>query len=833
MASAPFGTVLRHIFQRMGTSPGADPTDDGLLARFTTDRDEAAFAELVRRHGPMVLGVCKRILRDPNDADDAFQATFLVLARKATPLDGRRPLACWLFTVARNLALNHRLAAARRRAREKEARAMRSTEPGEQTAWDDMGEVLDAELGRLPEKYRAPLILCHLQGLTHEAAARELGWPAGSLAKRLTRGLELLRERLVGRGLALPAAGLAALIGEHASAAVSPSLVIQISRAASLYALGQATQGLVSTSASALAEGALPALFFPRWKVAAAVLFAISVLGAGAAVLGHRSELPPVATPAVPQDKRAAPPATADPRDQDVRRRLARVVVLERGIDPNTPLKDALEYLTKRFDLEFRVDEKAFAAAGVEAVDERTVSLPRLAVPLGTILRLLLRQIDPDNGQVSGYRIEQGVVVLAPAFYDTAEERFPRGLPQRLFQPVRCDREPYDQTLADALTAYGKLYGQKLVLDHKAFAEVGEPDPDRYPLAGRGRELAEEPCLLEILNLILWQVDGPTWKSYLRVQDGALEITAAKHDSAQAKMLAAHREMIDEYWGMWTGTPRGDVTLRQKVLLDKGIDPNTPLIDVLEFLSDRWDLTIVVDELAFAGAGIENVREFPVQLEPQRTTIPLEKALRRILDQVKTDTYTAGFVCREGYFEIIPEHNQLRQKKPLEARHLDQLWQDLAARSEGRSRLAVQTLAQAPREALPYLKVRLKPGGPPERDRGARARKLVAELDSDQFAVRERATEELEKWEYDAIPVLRERLAEKPSLEVVRRIERILQKLGAQSPNPELARTLRSVRVLEAIGTREAQQVLETLASGEPEGLPTRAARAALERIRP
>src|SRR5262249_18392361 len=163
---------------------------------------------------------------------------------------------------------------------------------------------------------------------------------------------------------------------------------------------------------------------------------------------------------------------------------------------------------------------------------------------------------EPLDGRVGAYRIEQGAVVLAPAFREAPDDRFPRGLPQRLFQARRCDRAPYDMTLADGLAHYGKLYGQNLILDRKAFAAIGEPD--RYPLAGRGRELSEEPCLLEVLQLIFWQVDGPDWQCFLQVRDDAIAITAARRESAEAKALAPHQEMIGEYWGLWTGTPRMD-----------------------------------------------------------------------------------------------------------------------------------------------------------------------------------------------------------------------------------------------------------------------------------
>jgi RNA polymerase sigma factor (sigma-70 family) len=831
MASAPFGAVMRHLFQRLGARPAADPSDAGLLAQFATERDEAAFAELVRRHGPLVLGVCRRVLRDADAADDVFQAAFLVLARKAGSLDGRRPLGCWLYTVARNLALKHRLADARRQAREKEAGAMRNSPSSDQTDQREAAAVLDAELGQLPEKYRAPLVLCHLQGLTHEAAARELGWPAGSIAKRLARGLDLLRDRLTGRGIALPATGLAALLGEHVSAAVSPALVVQLSRAAVLYAAGQATAGLVSTSAAALADSALPALVLFRWKLTAAVLLGLGVLGAGAAVFGHRAEPAEVASAPVPEEP--PPPAPEeDPRDRELRRRLARTVHLDKGIDLDTPLQDALDVIADRHELKVRLDRDAFAAAGVVAVDESLVGLPRLQLPLGTVLCLILRQIEPRDGRVAGYRLEQGVLVIAPLFLENQpSERFPRGLPERLFKPVRCARLPFDMTLGEAVEFYGKLYGQKIVLDQQAFAAGGEANADQYPLAGRGRELPEAPCLLEILDLILWQTDGANWKSCFHVRDGAIEITAAKRETAQAQQLTAHQDTIREYWELWKSLPGLGGQLGQRVNLDKGIDANTALKDALDFLCDRYDLSLFVDESAFTAVGLTKVVEHPVRLEPV-LGVPLETVLRRLLDQVKNDHFTASLVQREGFLEIVPEYNQLRQKKPLEAQHLDRLWKDLGNPNGGVARLAVRTLAQAPQEALPFLKERIKPPAAKDPKLAERIRLLVADLDSDKFAVRQQATEGLVKLGAAALPALHHRLMGAPSLEVRTRIEQILERLG-DFPKAELVRPLRAVRVLEALGTPTARQLLETLADGDRDAPLTHAARAALDRLKP
>src|SRR5581483_8688710 len=213
--------VLRHVRALVGP-PSGEPSDRLLLARFARSREQAAFAEIVRRHGPLVWGVCRRLLRQEQDAEDAFQATFLVLARKAGALRWRESVGGWLHEVARRTALKAR-AAARRHDGERQADAMRHARETAPAAAPELREVLDAELAGLPNHYREPLLLCCVQGLTNAEAARRLGCPAGTVKSRLARGRELLRDRLVRRGVALPAGALAALLAGHAAA---PSAVL-------------------------------------------------------------------------------------------------------------------------------------------------------------------------------------------------------------------------------------------------------------------------------------------------------------------------------------------------------------------------------------------------------------------------------------------------------------------------------------------------------------------------------------------------------------------------------------------------------------------------------
>jgi RNA polymerase sigma factor (sigma-70 family) len=285
-----------HLFSRLLGSLTAPCTGDGeLLDAFVRRRDEKAFEELVRRHGPMVLGLCRRLLHDPHAADDAFQVTFLTLACKASSLRRGQALPAWLHRVAFRIALRIRSRGRRTAEVERKAVAVSPPDSAAEVAWGELPAVLDEELQRLPESLRGPLVLCGLEGKTHEEAARELGWPAGSLSKRLARGRELLRQRLARRGFALGAA--AALLGE-ATAAVPEGLLHKTTHGAAAVAAGRMTE--LPAATAALLREVLGTMFRTRLKVAVLVLLAVLV--APAVGLGLFALL------------RAAPPAT--PRDE-------------------------------------------------------------------------------------------------------------------------------------------------------------------------------------------------------------------------------------------------------------------------------------------------------------------------------------------------------------------------------------------------------------------------------------------------------------------------------------------------------------------------------------
>jgi RNA polymerase sigma factor (sigma-70 family) len=318
---------LGHLWRLLsGPHWALDETDDELMRRYLQHRDEGTFEALVRRHAALVFGVCRRVLRDSAAAEDAFQATFLLLLRKADTIRRREALACWLYGVAYRVAVRARVNERRRRQKEKEAAAMKPVPAGAEVDGLEARELLDQEISRLPEKYRAPLILCYLQGQTHEEAARHLGWPSGTVKGRLVRAREVLRGRLGRRGLAVPAGAWVALLAEQASAAPT-SWVAATLLAVHLWTKGQTAAGAFSANAVALAEGVMRSMFLKKVMTRGAILVAGFILlgvGAGAAAFGGRGAEPrqaaglPVPVSPKVATKDLAPTAKGQPVQQAV-----------------------------------------------------------------------------------------------------------------------------------------------------------------------------------------------------------------------------------------------------------------------------------------------------------------------------------------------------------------------------------------------------------------------------------------------------------------------------------------------------------------------------------
>jgi RNA polymerase sigma factor (sigma-70 family) len=330
MNSAQATIVLRYLRRLGSRHPAGQPTDSELLARFTATRDGAAFEELVQRHGPMVLGVCRSVLGHEQDAEDAFQATFLVLARQAGAIRRGQALPAFLYEVAHRVAVQTRAAACRRRVREQRVSERAPADHFLDMTLRDLQRVLHEELRRLPERYRLPLVLCYLEGHTQAEAAAQLGLNKATFRGRLDRGRERLRRRLIQRGVA-PAATLGAAELLLHPPAVTAALVGSVVGAAA----GEATLTVAS-----LARDVSQSLSAMKVKLAVVVLLAVGLI-AGAAVLVQQK---PVAQQPEPPPLQGAGRQPSRDQDRDL------VTYGGRVLDPEgRPIRDARVYLFDSF----------------------------------------------------------------------------------------------------------------------------------------------------------------------------------------------------------------------------------------------------------------------------------------------------------------------------------------------------------------------------------------------------------------------------------------------------------------------------------------------------
>jgi hypothetical protein len=600
----------------------------------------------------------------------------------------------------------------------------------------------------------------------------------------------------------------------------------------------------------------------------------------------------------------ALPAASADANEADyVADKLEQPINLDRGIPANTPLHCALKFLGERHHLTIRLDQKAFEAAGEEEIEAMLVQVPRMVgVRLGVVLRELLGQIVLGDGRVAGLQVRNGVVEVVPQdALDPEEPWVPRSLRRRLLRPVVWDQDiPEGTPLPEALEMIGRRYSEKFTIDIKAFEVTGAPLPEkvRVPLMElKGAEVS----LAEILDWLMemrrlrsryYRQTGlengrsrvpPTvalrrrplgradrirriqpndYLVYYRVMPQGIELTAVNANSPEAFALFKSLDAVRRLGNLVHGEPdpaafvaslKLSRQLARPVNLDVAVNANTRLRDALEYIADKFDLTLIIDTNAFSAVGIDKVEERTVQLAKQKD-VPLSVLLDQLLDQVHKGDWKASWIIRRDYVELTPELASIYSKKPLTREQLDRLWHDLAGGDQflipgllGRLRYQIgpdglvagkqfqvyqasQALLRHPHQATALLGERLKPPPPPDPKEVAEARRWAKDLDSAQFAARQKATEELDKLGRAAIPALRERLKNQPALELSKRVETLLKKL--EPPPEERLRTLRALRLLEEIGTPECERVLEMLARGEPDAWQTEKAKSALERFR-
>jgi RND family efflux transporter MFP subunit len=325
MARRSLSTLVRYLRQLTDSAGGNGASDAELLECYVRHRDEAAFELLLWRHGTLVFNVCRRILPREQDAEDAFQATFLAFVRKAASISRRGSIASWLYKVAFRVSLAAKAKARKIAVQETSGCDKQAVAAAADSMWQELRPILDEEVNRLPERLRRPFVLCYLEGKTNEEAARQLGCPTGTIFSRLARGREMLRRRLQHRGVSLTVATLTTVLWQRGAEAVPPALLMTNTvRIALLFAAGQSVDG-PSAQAATLAEGVLRTMYVTKLKLAVVMLFVV-IIAAGGVWTHDRTGAPQAEARA--EDP---PPKPAGGEKKDAKPVLVKVVKPKQG----------------------------------------------------------------------------------------------------------------------------------------------------------------------------------------------------------------------------------------------------------------------------------------------------------------------------------------------------------------------------------------------------------------------------------------------------------------------------------------------------------------------
>ncbi len=524
MARRTLLAVVRYLQRLTSPANASGLSDAELLERYVRQRDEAAFELLLWRHGVLVLNVCRRVLHREQDAEDAFQATFLAFVRKAPTIIRHGSISSWLYKVAYRVALEARARAQKRSAREQpggEALAIqRPPDPG----WDEVRPILDEEVNRLPERLRRAFVLCYLEGKTNEEAARLLGCRPGTIFSRLSRGREMLRRRLVRRGVTLSTAVLTAALWQHAAEAVPTApLVTATLRAALLFAAGPAVGG-VSVQVTTLAEGVLRTMFITKLKMAALTVFVVGLLAAGGVFTQHALKAAPQ-----PEAKKEAPllPPNVGVKVED---KKASVRIIH-------PTPGGLEHTT-------RLTGHVRASAQQQVYAAVSGYLKRQPVDIGDRVKKgqLLAEVDAPllrkeaEQTAAAVALAKGQVREAAARVATAEAEREAAIHQ--IKALERKRNS-DKAYLVFRQAQAKRY-EELLKERSIDARLVDEQENRREAASQAVQAAEEALTSARANIAVADSKIESAKAALESAKISATITQITHDKAQIQTSFMH-----------------------------------------------------------------------------------------------------------------------------------------------------------------------------------------------------------------------------------------------------------------------------------------------------
>jgi RNA polymerase sigma factor (sigma-70 family) len=840
-------SLILQLIRRVHRDPRVEGSaDQDLLRRFVGERDEAAFETLLRRHGAMVLDVCRGVLGNEADVEDAFQATFLILARRAESIRKGASLACWLHGVAYRTALRARADCARRQRHEARTSPRCTTTDPDELTWREIRRVVHEELDRLPERHRTALVLCYLQGKTQDEAAVELGLPKGTLKGHLERGRSRLHARLVRRGLGPGAVlALAAWPASAKAAGLSHPLDCAIVKTATAFAAGKAGVSDVSPNVAALSEGMVKAMFFRKLKIAAILLLALAGSGTGLA----RFIQGPPRTDAGAAGEQSVSPAKPE-RGADV--------AAKPGADSNRPIRSLRGHVNRLTSIAYSPDGKSIATASLDGTVRIWNAMTgeevrRLGLDKGA--RLQTEESSSNTFDQIAFSPDNAFLVTVKRGSTVPPQPPPAPPPDK---SVVIVWNPRTGEKLRTFPADGASFA--ISPDGKLIACGGYQVIHLYELATgkRVRELNGGKKQLEIVSLTF----SP---------DGQTLISSGRPPTPQREDISPLAIFPDamRLWDMATGKERPSALNgvvvgrhgRPRIVFSKDGRTVIHASEVPPPGDSGYDISL--REVATGGERTRltghkfELRAFA--LSPNGRTLasgsmdgtvrlwdlPSGKEVGRLgkeVDPVKGGwvldlafspdgrTLVSGGLDKTAHIWDVSRITERRRR--VTERSLAELeddWKDLAGDAAA-GYAAMGRLVSFGGRAVAFLEKQLQSTPPPDI---RRIERLIADLDHEQFDVRERAAGELEKLGECAEPALRKALAGKPSLEARGWLERLLNRLEGASPSAETVRQIRAVEALESIAELEAQRMLNKLAAGPPEWRLTQEARAAVRRLPP